>query len=73
MLDVGHDWCEKCFMRVNVNKSKVTHFRTKSQAQTDFDFTIGNKSIEKINKYKYLGVIFHSSLNFETPADFLAK
>ncbi len=73
MLDVVHDWCEKWRMRVNVIKSKVTHFRSKSQAQIDFDFTLGNKSLEKENKYKYLGVIFDSSLNFETTADFLAK
>ncbi len=39
MLDVVHDWCEKWCMIVNLNKSKVTHFRTKSQAQTNFDFT----------------------------------
>ncbi len=70
LLDVLHDWFEKWCMRVN--KSKVTHFRTKSQAKTDFDFTLG-KSIEKVNKYTYLDVIFDSSLNFETTADFLAK
>ncbi len=54
MLNVVHDWCEKWRMRVNVNKSKVTHFTTKSQAQSDFDFTLGNKSLEKVNKYKFL-------------------
>ncbi len=56
-----------------MNKSKYTHFRTKSQAQTDFDFKLGNKSLEIVNKCKYLGVIFDSSLNFETTADFFAK
>ncbi len=60
-------------MRINVNKSKVIHFRTKSQAQTDFDFTLGNKSLEKVNKYKYLRFIFDSSLNFEATAEFLSK
>ncbi len=73
MLDVVQDQCEKWRMRVNVNKSKVIHFRTKSQAQTDIDFTLGNNSLEKVNKYKYLGVIFDSSLYFETTAEFLAK
>ncbi len=73
MLDVVHDCCEKWCMRVNVNKSKVTHFRTKNQAQTDFDFILGNKSLEKVNTYKYLGVTFDSSLNFETTAEVLAK
>ncbi len=60
-------------MRVNVNKSKVTHFRTKSKAQTNFDFTLGNRIIEKVNKYKYLCVIIDSSLNFETTSEFLAR
>ncbi len=46
MLDVVHDWCEKWHISVNVNKSKVTHFRTKSQTQTDFDFTRANKSLK---------------------------
>ncbi len=73
MLDVVYEWCEKWHMRVNVNKSKVTNFRTKSQPQTNFDFTLGNKSLENVNKYKYLGVTFDSSLNFETTAEFFAK
>ncbi len=56
-----------------MNKFKVTHVKTKSQAKTNFDFTLGSKGLEKVNKYKYLSVTFHSSLSFETTADFLAK
>ncbi len=51
-------------MRVNVYKSKVT---------LNFDFTLGKKSLENVNKFEYLVMTFDSSLNFETTAEFLAK
>ncbi len=42
MLNVLSDWCGKWKMNVNVNKTKVVHFRPLSILRTDTQFTCGN-------------------------------
>ena len=39
LLEVLHNWCKQWRMRININKTKIVHFRVKSQDRTMFEFT----------------------------------
>ena len=72
MLDSLHEWCTKWCMRVNVNKTKIVQFRCKSQSATNKQFLYGNKHVEVVSKYKYLGLILDEYLDYNTTATALA-
>ena len=73
MLNKLHDWCKKWRVLINTDKSKCVHFRRSRQTRSEFDFKIGLNSLETVDRYKYLGVIFHEKMDFSHHADALAK
>ena len=42
MLNDVAEWCSKCCLKVNTNKSKVKHVRPKRLVRTEKDFILGN-------------------------------
>ena len=73
MLDKLHDWCKKWRVLINTDKSKCVHFRRTKQRRSNFEFKIGSNRLETVDRYKYLGVLFHEKLDFTHHADALAK
>ena len=73
MLDKLHDWCKKWRVLINTDKSKCVHFRRSKQRRSNFEFKIGSNRLETVDRFKYLGVIFHEKLDFTYHADALAK
>jgi hypothetical protein len=73
MLDILHSWCSRWKMKINADKSKIVHFRGLNQMHTEYVFKLGNEIIECVDKYKYLGVVLHYSLNYEMSSAVLAK
>ena len=73
MLNFVSEWCRKWRMAANTDKTQIIHFRKKSVAQTKYNFHLGSVSVEKVSRYKYLGVIFDEYLNFEENAHLLAE
>lgn len=73
MINVVYTWCKKWRMRVNIDKSKVMHFRTQGNDQTNSTFKFGDTDVDIVETYKYLGIVLNYSLNFEVTAGFLAK
>ena len=59
-------------MAVNLDKTKVMHFRNKRKQITKYCFTYENSQIEIVNRYKYLGVLLDDYLDFSTTAELLA-
>jgi hypothetical protein len=57
MLDVLNFWCKNNALYVNVNESKIMHFRNPSVPRTDFNLTINGNSMECVNCYQYLGLL----------------
>ena len=55
-LDCLHNWCVKWRMEVNVSKTKIVHFRQQHKRRTQAQFWIGGKSLEVVDRYKYLGI-----------------
>ncbi len=68
MLSRLHNWCDVWKMKVNGDKTKVVHFRTKSAVRTQFDFRCGELKLDVVEQYKYLGMIFTEFLDFERMA-----
>ena len=56
MLNAMYEWSLKWRLKLNINKSKIMHFRPKRRICTLCKFTFGREVIEKVDYYKYLGV-----------------
>ena len=72
MLDFIKNWCDKWRMAINADKTQVVHFRQPSSPQSDFSFRFGDSTLQIVQFYKYLGVIFDENLTFEKNASVLA-
>ena len=72
LLDKVHDCCKRWRVFINMEKSKVMHFRTGRRKQTEFQFQIGNNTLDITDRYKYLGVIFTEKNDFTLNAENLA-
>ena len=42
-------------INVNMDKTKIMHFKTKRSAQSKFDYVFNANSLEYCKEYKYLG------------------
>jgi hypothetical protein len=73
LLNILEKWCKQWRMRVNIKKTKIVHFRTKTQSRTSFNFMFNNEIIECVDKYKYLGIILDEHLDFNVIATVLAS
>ena len=65
-LKVVFKWFATNKLTLNVNKSKVMYFGTKRQLDMCTDLIIRHrgKELEKVDSYKYLGVVLDSQLSF---------
>ena len=54
LLDICYNWCSRNGMQFNNDKCKVM---TLNSPRKDIDFRLGETILEKITKYKYLGVV----------------
>ena len=72
MLNKCTEWCHQWRLNINVDKTKVMHFRNKSQLLTDYNFQCMGKNVETCNHYKYLGVIFDEHMKFDACAKTLS-
>ena len=73
MLNTINSWCQKWQLSVYCSKTQVIHFRKLSDKETEFEFKLGEKCIEKVQKYRYLGVELNSTLNFTETVETLAN
>ena len=72
MLNCVHSWCDKWRMAVNLDKTKVMHFRYKRKQITKYCFTYENSQIEIVNRYEYLGMLLDDHLDCSATAELLA-
>lgn len=72
-LNVLQRWCRNWRMRVNIKKTKIVHFRVKSQPKTTVQFIFNNENIDCIDKYRYLGIFLDEHLDFNATATVLAS
>ena len=56
LLDELSQWCKNWRVSVNIQKTKVMHFRKPRKTRTDRMFAIGEEKLEIVDSYKYLGI-----------------
>ena len=62
-------YCEENQLTINTNKTKILIFRKGPNLPKDLKFFINGKEIEKVNKFKYLGVVFTPQLKYYAHID----
>ena len=65
------EWCEENFLELNVSKTKemVIDFRLKKADLVPV--TINGSVVERVNSFKYLGVVFDNTLSWNNNTDAL--
>ena len=57
---------------INIEKSKIMHFRQKRKQQSNFQFKCGSIILKYFQYYKYLGLFLDAYLNFNNGIKTLA-
>ena len=73
LLDIVHKWTSKWRLVINVDKTKVVHFRRQCQPQTNYSFKCGNEQVNIVSSYRYLGCEFNEFLDYTVTAKTLAE
>ena len=60
-----YDWlnCNKLYL--NISKTKIMLFSEKLLHYNSFDIVVNNQTIEVVNKFKFLGIVFDHKMTFE--------
>ena len=64
LLDIAQDWCYKWKLNINVEKSKVMHFRPDKKKQSNVNFSFGDMPLQYCESYKYLRIYLDPHLKF---------
>ena len=67
------EWTRDNRMMMNMDKTKIIHFRNNRKQQTKTNFTIGQETLEKCSSYKYLGLEINEHLKAESQIEALTK
>ena len=62
-LNILYSYCEKWELTINMKKTKIVTFN--KRLPNNFEFKIGNNTVEHSDRYCYLGVMFYSNGNFK--------
>ncbi len=73
LINIVQDWCSKWRLSVNIDKTKIMHFRTKNTPVTETVFIINGYPLECVSEYKYFGVVMNEYLNYDKTAEVLAS
>ncbi|XP_053393694.1 uncharacterized protein LOC128555443 [Mercenaria mercenaria] len=73
LMDVLSGWCSRNRMSVNMDKTKVMHFRNNSVSRSDFVFKLNDTVVDYVEQYKYLGLMLNETLDYSKPAKYVAQ
>ena len=59
-------------LSVNIEKTKVVHFRRASDPCTTFSFKLGGINVDIMNSYRYLGLELNKTLDYTYSAKILS-
>ena len=68
------DWCDRNFLELNVTKTKelIVDFRTTNKTIPE-PVTIKGSAVERVDRFKYLGVVFDDTLSWHDNTDALVS
>jgi len=58
-------YCTRWGLQINTNKTKVIVFKCRKPKLLQEHFHLGNHTIDCVNEYKYLGILFNSNGSFD--------
>ena len=73
LLDVVFNWCRRWRVCINIEKTKIMHFRKLNVPCSENIFKLGKETVQYIDKYKYLGVYFSETRKFDYAITSLAE
>lgn len=73
MLHTLEGWCKQWGLTINMDKSKIVHFRSKSMPLSNYEFSCNSKSMEIVPQYKYLGLVLTEHLDYSHMAKLVAQ
>ena len=73
MLNKLHQWCNKWRLNLNMDKTKLVHYRIHGQDRSHNEFKFGEDTIQIVDKYKYLGLWIHEHLDYKVTVQPLAS
>ena len=73
LLNALNAWCNTWDMSINVTKSQVVHFRRPSVPKTKAIFKCGDRVLDVVESYTYLGMLIDEFLDYERTAKSVAK
>ncbi|KAL4240483.1 hypothetical protein ACF0H5_001275 [Mactra antiquata] len=65
-LDSLYDYCQRWKLVVNTTKTKIMIFRKGGRLSSNINFFFNGKTIEIVNKFNYLGIVFSTSGSFSS-------
>jgi hypothetical protein len=72
LLKVLSEWCECWRLKLNIDKTKVVHFRPSTKRCTKKVFWFRESKIEVVDNYKYLGFVLDCHMNYKDGSEVLA-
>ncbi|MEW8547938.1 MAG: reverse transcriptase family protein, partial [Candidatus Thiodiazotropha sp.] len=73
LLNELNIWCYSNGIQINQKKSNIIHFRPTNVMQTNFNFKCGDKALELVTQYVYLGLLLTEHMDYESMAKHVAK
>ena len=65
LLNGLHMWCKQWRMLINLEKTQIIHFRPKNQTESNYNFKVGQTSLNTVQNYRYLGTVLNEFLDFK--------
>ncbi len=74
MLNVLHEWTQEFDMSVNIDKTKVVHFRRGPSIWcTESVFTLGDDVVQVVDRYHYLGLVLTQFMDLNITLRYVAQ
>ena len=73
MLNCLYNWCHRWRLVVNESKTQIMHMRPPRYQRTQHSFKFGDKNLEIVQSYKYLGICINEHLEYKHTAAMLAE
>ena len=73
LLNELDTWCTQNKLSINQRKSNVVHFRPHRINKSNYTFKCGDKVLETVPQYVYLGLLLSEDLDYEKMAKHVCK
>ena len=73
LLNELNDWCTQNNLTINQKKSNIVHFRPTDERKSEFTFRCGDKILDIVPQYIYLGLLLTEDMCYDKMAKHVCK